>query len=60
MAPDSRAASMTVATEASAAGTWLFNISASSSIYDPFKGNNFAAVKIEVDQPCWHPAYLSN
>jgi uncharacterized delta-60 repeat protein/uncharacterized repeat protein (TIGR01451 family) len=51
MAPASGAASMTVATEALAAGTGLFSVSAGSAVYDPFKGNNFAAVKIEVDQP---------
>jgi uncharacterized repeat protein (TIGR01451 family) len=41
---------MTVVTEAFAAGIGTFSISASSPVYDPFKGNNYAAVKIEVDQ----------
>jgi uncharacterized repeat protein (TIGR01451 family) len=42
---------LTVATKATVAGIGLCSASVSSSVYDPFKGNNFAAVKIEVDQP---------
>jgi uncharacterized delta-60 repeat protein/uncharacterized repeat protein (TIGR01451 family) len=42
---------MTVETEALTAGIGLFSVSAESPVYDPLKGNNFASVKIEVDQP---------
>jgi uncharacterized repeat protein (TIGR01451 family) len=42
---------MTVTTEALIAGSNLVSVTASSPVYDPLKGNNYAAVKIEVDQP---------
>jgi uncharacterized repeat protein (TIGR01451 family) len=42
---------LTVATRATTAGIGLCSASVSSAVYDPLKGNNFAAVKIEVDQP---------
>jgi hypothetical protein len=44
-------ATMTVTTEAVTAGTNLASASVSSSVYDPLKGNNFASVKIVVEQP---------
>ncbi len=42
---------LTVATQATTPGIGLSSASASASTYDPLKGNNFASVKIEVDQP---------
>ena len=42
---------LTVAATATTAGLGFCTASASSAIYDPLKGNNFAEVKIEVDQP---------
>ena len=42
---------LTVAAKATTAGIGLCSASVSSSVYDPFKANNYAAVKIEVDQP---------
>jgi uncharacterized repeat protein (TIGR01451 family) len=42
---------LTVATKATAAGIGLCSASVSSTVYDPLKANNYAAVKIEVDQP---------
>jgi uncharacterized delta-60 repeat protein/uncharacterized repeat protein (TIGR01451 family) len=49
--PTGTGPTLTVATRATVAGIGLCNASVSSSVYDPLKGNNFAAVKIEVDQP---------
>jgi uncharacterized delta-60 repeat protein/uncharacterized repeat protein (TIGR01451 family) len=49
--PTGTGPTLTVATVATTAGLGLCNASTSSSVYDPLKGNNFAAVKIEVDQP---------
>jgi hypothetical protein len=42
---------MTVATRTTLAGIGLCSASVTSSVYDPLKGNNFAEIKIEVDQP---------
>jgi uncharacterized delta-60 repeat protein/uncharacterized repeat protein (TIGR01451 family) len=42
---------LTVETAATVAGIGLCTASVSSAVYDPLKGNNFASVKIEVDQP---------
>jgi hypothetical protein len=49
--PTGAGPTLTVATKATLAGIGLCSASVSSSVYDPLKGNNFAAVKIEVDQP---------
>lgn len=48
---DNATATMTIVTDPLAAGTGLDSVSVSSSVYDPYKLNNYAAVKTVVDQP---------
>ncbi len=51
LTPNSPVQTLTVNAAAWALGTQLVEAYVTSSVYDPLKGNNFAGVKIEVNQP---------